>query len=310
MSASPLVSVLIATRDRPALFRQCVESVVKQVYPRIELVVLDDASQPPLADNFLTPLDLGTISVQRLRADVSQGAVASRNRLIRVAKGDFLVVLDDDAVLESEHALSQIIEAFEAAPKIGVIAFRILDHVGQAQRLNTPIPRRLVRRKPQLAQHECWVSMYIGAAFAVRRSILSDSGLPPDMLTHLHDELDHTYRVLKAGYGVRYLPHLVAHHFPQLPIAKTAPVSVKQRVFYLIRNRLMIAFAHVPWPYFPVHCAVWMVYGGFTAMRTGAFAEYGRGLIAGLVALPRIQRKPASGLALQYLKQHFGRLWF
>lgn len=43
---TPLISVVLATRDRPALFEEALDSVLAQTHPAIEVVVVNDGSSP------------------------------------------------------------------------------------------------------------------------------------------------------------------------------------------------------------------------------------------------------------------------
>lgn len=43
------ISVLIGTRNRPEVVRRCIDSVMLQDYESLEVIVLDDASSPPMS---------------------------------------------------------------------------------------------------------------------------------------------------------------------------------------------------------------------------------------------------------------------
>ena len=85
-----LVSVLICTRDRPALLRRAVESALTQTYENLEVVVVDDGSDPALEYTFDDP----RVRVVYLRPHVGIGA--ARNVALDNARGEFLALLDDD----------------------------------------------------------------------------------------------------------------------------------------------------------------------------------------------------------------------
>lgn len=99
--SDPLVSVIIPTRNRADSVLKAVQSVFRQTYPAIEVVVVDDASDDS------TPEALAKISgpfpMKIVRNDSPQGAAASRNRAIEHASGSFIAGLDDDDVWEPER---------------------------------------------------------------------------------------------------------------------------------------------------------------------------------------------------------------
>ena len=45
MNTNPLISVIITTYNRPNLIKRSIDSVLKQTYKNIELVIIDDSSK-------------------------------------------------------------------------------------------------------------------------------------------------------------------------------------------------------------------------------------------------------------------------
>lgn len=93
--AQPLISVVMATRDRSVLLRRAVESVLQQSYPHWELVVVDDGSTdstPAVLDAFTDP------RIVRVRTEGIRAA-AARNLALGSATGEWVTFLDDDNVM-------------------------------------------------------------------------------------------------------------------------------------------------------------------------------------------------------------------
>lgn len=98
----PLVSVVIPTRDRPALLRDALGSVGGQRYDNWEAVVVNDGGQdvaPVLAS--LPAAVGGRIRLLNLRG--GRGAASARNRAIGEARGDVVAFLDDDDLYLPDH---------------------------------------------------------------------------------------------------------------------------------------------------------------------------------------------------------------
>lgn len=89
----PLVSIILAVRDRPTQLRRAVTSVVAQTYTQWELVIIDDdgTDDPALA---LGPL-ASDPRVHVLRS-AGAGVAAARNQGIGHARGDIVAFLDSD----------------------------------------------------------------------------------------------------------------------------------------------------------------------------------------------------------------------
>lgn len=92
----PLVSVVIPTRHRAHMVEGAVRSVLDQTHPRIEVWVVDDAS------NDATPEVLAALAaeherVHRVRLDEAAGAAGARNVGIARSQGEVVAFLDDDS---------------------------------------------------------------------------------------------------------------------------------------------------------------------------------------------------------------------
>jgi glycosyltransferase involved in cell wall biosynthesis len=85
-----LVSVIIPTKNRHELVGTAVKSVLDQTYQNVEVIVVDDGSDPPLS------LDIGDERLKIIRNDKSVGGGAARNIGLRAAKGHYMSLLDDD----------------------------------------------------------------------------------------------------------------------------------------------------------------------------------------------------------------------
>ena len=93
MSPDPLVSVIIPTRDRPALAARAVRSALGQTYVNQEIVVVDDGSAVPLD----LPRDVADDPrVRTVRLDTNTGAGGARNAGVEASTGPLLAFLDDD----------------------------------------------------------------------------------------------------------------------------------------------------------------------------------------------------------------------
>ena len=110
LTASPGVSVVIATRNRPQLFMDALRSVEAQTAPPLEVRVGDDGD-PPLEPPDSSRLDVTLIPVG------ARCAAAARNRAAAGASGDVLAFLDDDDRWRPDH-LRGLAAAF-ADPAVG-----------------------------------------------------------------------------------------------------------------------------------------------------------------------------------------------
>ena len=109
-SDRPRVSVVIPVFNRLQFLGAAIESVLRQSYPNIEVIVVDDGS----------PLDPGPVVAQygsrlRLIRKANGGLASARNYGVAHAAGDYLLFLDDDDFLEP-RAIDLLVAALQANP--------------------------------------------------------------------------------------------------------------------------------------------------------------------------------------------------
>lgn len=91
----PLVSIVLATRDRPQLLERAIPSVIAQRYARWQLVVVDDGSDPGTREVVEAVDDERLLLVGGPR----RGLGAARNAGLERAEGEVVCYLDDDNVM-------------------------------------------------------------------------------------------------------------------------------------------------------------------------------------------------------------------
>lgn len=97
-SMNPTISVIIPCYNRAALVREAIDSALRQTYPPLEIIVVDDAStddSAAVAESFGPP-------VRVIRQQCNQQKCAARNRGIAEARGNYFVFLDSDDLLHPE----------------------------------------------------------------------------------------------------------------------------------------------------------------------------------------------------------------
>jgi GalNAc5-diNAcBac-PP-undecaprenol beta-1,3-glucosyltransferase len=101
----PVVSVVIPTHNRAQLLARALRSVLAQTYGRLEIIVVDDASQDNTKD---VVAQFGDLRILYIHHETNKGGSATRNTGIRAATGDFVAFLDDDDEWESEKTEEQL----------------------------------------------------------------------------------------------------------------------------------------------------------------------------------------------------------
>ena len=105
---SPLVSIIIPTKNSAEFLEECLESIKKQSYKDIEIIVVDNYSTDQtkeIVEEFkkrFTPLNVQLFNQGPERS-------AQRNFGVRQAKGKFVLIIDSDMKL-SENVIKSCVE--------------------------------------------------------------------------------------------------------------------------------------------------------------------------------------------------------
>lgn len=194
----PLVSVIIATRNRGATLAEAAESILSGQYPEIELLVVDDCStdDTPAVVAALQESDQRVIGI---RLPKRQGSVKARARGFAASAGQFVAFMDDDDIAWPNRI---------AAPLRHFMMYPDLDVVYCAFEVITERGRQRGRTQPFSEADYLDEKFDIGAGILlVRRQVLHE--VP--FMTHYERavDFDWVFRVLRHGFRIGYCPSVV-----------------------------------------------------------------------------------------------------
>jgi hypothetical protein len=101
----PTVSIIIPCYGRTDQLKDTLWSCLEQDYPPLEVLLVDDASDPPLEPPFAAP------HVRVIREPRNRGPSAARNLGIDAAASEYIKPLDSDDLFLHRHALGQFLQA-------------------------------------------------------------------------------------------------------------------------------------------------------------------------------------------------------
>ncbi len=142
MAGAPRISIVIPTRNRRAILAETINSILAQTFANWELLVVDDASED---DTFSYVSGLGDQRIRLIRLEQHAERSAARNTGLDLARGEFVLFLDDDDLL-IESGIQIHLDAFERHP--AAIA-SVGNHVVQFDESGAREVRRFVRRRQQ-----------------------------------------------------------------------------------------------------------------------------------------------------------------
>jgi cellulose synthase/poly-beta-1,6-N-acetylglucosamine synthase-like glycosyltransferase len=116
---TPFVSVVVPVKNEEDLIRTCIESLVKQTYKNLEVVVIDDGSTDGTTAILRKMVEELGIKAYRMPKNVG------KKKAVEVAightKGDIFVFADSDSVAAPD-AIERLVAAFNAHPDAGAVS--------------------------------------------------------------------------------------------------------------------------------------------------------------------------------------------
>lgn len=210
------VTVVIPT-VRPTTLRASVESIQKQTYADLEIIIVAQGNNPALRN---VTDDLAR-SDQRIRIIwLEQGNLsAARNAGIAAGTGDIIAITDDDCEADSRW-VEIMVELFEQRPEIGFMGGALVAPPARRFSISTCPSAHVkdVSYKPSKSGWKAPDGFYvIGANLGLRRSVFEQVGLfDPTLGAGTRygacEDVDYVLRCELLDVGILTSPRLIIRH--------------------------------------------------------------------------------------------------
>ena len=213
------VSVLIVTCGTKDYFLSCLESVFRQTYAPLEVILIDNSMGPAVASQTFAAYP----SVQIVSTGRNLLYCEALNRGIARSRGAYVLCLNDDVCLEPSF-LHEAMEAFKVSPRLGMVTGKIvrpdavtIDSTGMTLTLcRTPRERGYGQEdKGQFNRPGSIFAVNCAAALFRRKTLddvrEGDDWFDPDLGIFFED-LDISWRARRRGWEAYYVPKAVAYH--------------------------------------------------------------------------------------------------
>jgi len=251
--ALPFVSIVIPHYAGSEILRRCLHSIkVCTKGYAFETILVDNGS----SDGSVKPETSEFRDVRVIRLPENVGFAPGCNRGIREAKGEYIVLLNDDAEV-SEGWLEPIIELMESDRSIAACQPKILSSEnrdtfeysgaagGMIDIFGLPFSKgRLfdhVEKDTGQFDNPTKVFWASGVAMFLRASALKETGLLDEFFVSYMEEIDLCWRFYLLGYIVAYVPQSVVYHKG----GHTMERKSIPRMFYNHRNSLVMMLTNL-----------------------------------------------------------------
>ncbi|HPI36511.1 MAG TPA: glycosyltransferase [Ignavibacteriaceae bacterium] len=187
----PLVTVNILSFNRIDELRHTLTKVYEQDYKNIEVIVVDNAS----SDGSPEMVEKEFPSVILIKLDKNIG-IAGWNKGFEIAKGEYVLVLDDDSYPEKD-ATNKSITYFKKNIDVDIIAANIFNN-----RLKT-YETNYFNENPLF---------FVGCGAYIRKNIINSIGYFNELIFIYLHELDYCLRVYNNNNRIVLLREVVIYH--------------------------------------------------------------------------------------------------
>jgi GT2 family glycosyltransferase len=219
---------MITTKDRSADLRRTCQVIRRMCPAPIEVLITADGCTDDTVEMVKAELPGAKLIVNQ----VGKGSVASRDRMMREARGDLVLSLDDDSHPEQVDCIARFAPLFDERPKLAVLHFpQRTDEFPETLHQTDFGPGRMTR------------SFANSGAVLRRATYLQLPGFEPRFF-HAYEEPDYGLQCFAAGYEVYYSPVVTIRHF----FSKENRNEMRTHQRHA-RNEFWSALIRCPFPY-------------------------------------------------------------
>ena len=229
-SMKPLISIIILNYNAGNLLIDCVSSIQKSAYTNFEIILVDNISK----DNSHKKCKNSFPTIKLIENKENLGYCEGNNVGLRTAKGEFVVVLNPDTIVDSNW-LDELLEAHQNngeglyQPKfLATSDNSMLLSTGQMiQLFGFGYSRSKGYKDEKLFEKIEQIDYASGTCLFTSKKILKKIGLFDPFLFAFHDDLELCWRAALNGIKSFYVPKSIVYHPIEGTSFKWSPLKFK-----------------------------------------------------------------------------------
>jgi len=235
-----LVSVIVLNWNGKRFLKDCLSSLGKQTYGKLEVIFVDNAS----TDGSVEYVKKSFPKVKVIVNSENLGFAEGNNVGIRKAGGEYIILMNTDTRAD-ENWVSQLVKAAESGEKIGMCASKEMDFEREGILGSTGVflTKDVVgvnracgaRDEGQFDEVEEVFSAH-GSSMLVKKKMLDDVGLLDADFFMSNEETDLAWRARLRGWKCVYAPKAVIYHVGSGSCKHLTDLVI----YHLERNRLYL----------------------------------------------------------------------
>ncbi len=250
---SPLVSIIIPHWNGIETLSECIDSLLKTDFDSYEIIIVDNAS----TDGSQEWIRKNHPEIYLLENSLNYGYAGGCNRGTEIAKGSFLVFLNNDTVQE-KNWLKYLLTCIQKDNNIAAVQPKILNYYekktfdyaggsgGEMDIFCYPFARGRIFLEQEVDNQQydnstqCfWAS---GTAMMVKKDLFILAGKFEEIFFSHMEEIDLCWRLKAMGYQIWVEPKSIVFH----KNAVSLPMHTHRKYYLNHRNSLLMLFSNYP----------------------------------------------------------------
>ena len=228
--SSPKVSIIIINYNGKELLEKCLESLYKVDYDNFEIILVDNNS----TDGTMEFVTKNYPSIIIIKLDSNKGFAEPNNIGSKIAKGEYLLFLNNDTVVTPDF-ISKMIKVVENDKKIGICQSLLLKPDGSIDSSGDFIDKLgIVYNSKTKTKEIREISSARGASMLIRKKIFDELGGFDEKFFFSFEDVDLGWRTWILGYNVVLVPNSIVYH----SIGKTSSKLKSEVAFHGLKNQL------------------------------------------------------------------------
>jgi GT2 family glycosyltransferase len=241
-----VLSIIIVNWNNKDILQDCLNSIYHtHNVSKYEIIVVDNNSE----DGSVELIKNEFPNVVLLENSENLGFTRANNQAIKIARGNYILLLNNDTVITNTYCFDRMIELMEKNAQVGILGCKLLYPDGTLQSCGESFPSVWGIFKSQILFAKTWrrfgknkqrdnhfkeIDFVCGACLMTRKEILDQVGLFKEEYFMYGEDVEFCYRVHKAGYDIGVLTNESIIHLH----SKSTEKKLTEMLYHSITNDL------------------------------------------------------------------------
>ncbi len=259
------ISIGVLSYKRTDLLLETLSELANLEY-KVDLIVVNNNEDFCILDQIKQEIcNFKNVNLLYIHDWINYGVSNGRRKIIEHCKTDYIVLLDDDvAVPDINSCITSVLDEFSKFTDVKGIAFNIKEFsTKKHNRFEIPHKNKKIDLTVAFDTY-----LMIGAGHALDvKAVLEVGNYPDDFGLYGFEEVDLSFRLINAGYRIRYNPNCIVEH-KKSPDGRFSSLQVNELAFV---NRCKMARRYFKTQYF-ITC--YLVRSVFFLLKTRRFKAF------------------------------------